>query len=108
MAFGLIRGCIKLMQQVKGSLGHVNQYLEKQPEDFEKQLAQLEGTVAELCKTPFSPDPVYFRRVVEARLAAGEASVEAAHYAMLHQARAAMWPRALRSVDCEKPISWPS
>lgn len=85
MAFGLIRGCIKLMQQVKGSLGHVNQYLEKQPEDFEKQLAQLEGTVAELCKTPFSPDPVYFRRVVEARLAAGEASVEAAHYAMLHQ-----------------------
>lgn len=85
MAFGLIRGCIKLMQQVKGSLGHVNQYLEKQPEDFEVLLAQLETVVEELCRTPFSKDPAYFRMVVEARLAAGEASVEAAHYAMLHQ-----------------------
>lgn len=85
MAFGLIRGCIKLMQQVKGSLGHVNQYLEKQPEDFEVLLAQLETVVEELCRTPFSKDPAYFRKVVEARLAAGEASVEAAHYAMLHQ-----------------------
>ena len=85
MAFGLIRGCVKLMQQVKGSLGHVNQYLEKQPEDFEVLLAQLETVVEELCRTPFSKDPAYFRKVVEARLAAGEASVEAAHYAMLHQ-----------------------
>jgi len=85
MAFGLIRGCIKLMQQVKGSLGHVNQYIEKQPEDFEAELAGLEALVEELCTTPFSHDPIYFRRVVEARLAAGEASVQAAHYAMLHQ-----------------------
>lgn len=85
MAFGLIRGCIALMKQARPSLAHVNKYLEKQPEDFEAQLQELEATVADLCKTPFSPDPVYFHRVVEARLAAGEASVQAAHYAMLHQ-----------------------
>ncbi|MGF1651141.1 MAG: acyl-CoA dehydrogenase family protein [Hyphomicrobiaceae bacterium] len=85
MAFGLIRNCIDLMVQVRGALGHVNKYLEKQPEHFETLLAELEAEVAELCETPYSQDPIYFRRVVEARLAAGEAAVEAAHYAMLHQ-----------------------
>lgn len=85
MAFGLIRGCIALIRQVEGSLGHVNCYLEKQAADFELELTQLEKTVAELCKTPFSTDADYFRRVVAARLAAGEASVQAAHFAMLHQ-----------------------
>ncbi len=85
MAFGLIRGCINLMRQVEDQLGHVNRYLEKQAADFEVELACLEATVRDLCRTPFSTDPAYFRRVVEARLAAGEASVQAAHYAMLHQ-----------------------
>jgi alkylation response protein AidB-like acyl-CoA dehydrogenase len=85
MAFGLIRGCIDLMKQVQGSLGHVNKYLERQPEDFEAELTGLEATVQELCKTPFDNSPAYFRSVVEARLAAGEASVQAAHFAMLHQ-----------------------
>ena len=32
MAFGLIRGCIELMNQVEGPLGHVNKYLDVQPE----------------------------------------------------------------------------
>ncbi|MEO1282522.1 MAG: acyl-CoA dehydrogenase family protein [Pseudomonadota bacterium] len=85
MAFGLIRNCISLMTQVRGSLGHVNKHLERQPEDFEESLAAMEAEVFELCKTPFDPDPVYFRRVVEARLQAGEEAVQAAHYAMLHQ-----------------------
>lgn len=85
MAFGLIRGCISLMHETRASLGHVNRYLEKQPEDFEAELAGMEALVEELCATPFSTDPAYFKRVVEARLVAGEASVQAAHYAMLHQ-----------------------
>jgi alkylation response protein AidB-like acyl-CoA dehydrogenase len=84
MAFGLIRNCIALMQEVRPSLAHVNKYLEKQPEDFEAELSAMEAKVWELCKTPFDESPAYFRRVVAARLAAGEASVEAAHYAMLH------------------------
>ncbi|MFN3744907.1 MAG: acyl-CoA dehydrogenase family protein [Hyphomicrobiaceae bacterium] len=85
MAFGIIRGCIRLMHQARASLTHVNCYLDKQPEDFEAELAGLEATVQILCETPFSTDNDYFRRVVEARLAAGEASVAAAHFAMLHQ-----------------------
>ncbi|MEO1207797.1 MAG: acyl-CoA dehydrogenase family protein [Pseudomonadota bacterium] len=85
MAFGLIRNCIALMSQVRGSLGHVNKHLERQPEDFEESLAGMEAEVFELCKTPFETDKSYFRRVVEARLKAGEEAVQAAHYAMLHQ-----------------------
>ncbi len=84
MAFGLIRNCIALMREVRPSLGHVNTYIEKQPEDFEAELAAMEAEVWELCETPFDPSPAYFRKVVAARLAAGEASVQAAHYAMLH------------------------
>jgi alkylation response protein AidB-like acyl-CoA dehydrogenase len=84
MAFGLIRNCIALMQEVRPSLAHVNKYLEKQPEDFEEELAAMEAEVWELCKTPFEESADYFRRVVAARLAAGEASVQAAHQAMLH------------------------
>jgi alkylation response protein AidB-like acyl-CoA dehydrogenase len=84
MAFGLIRNCIELMKQTRSSLGHVNCYLDKQPEDFEGELAAMQSAVWQLCETPYDPSPAYFRRVVEARLAAGEASVSAAHYAMLH------------------------
>ena len=38
MAFGLIRGCIALMNQTKGPLGHVNKYLDVQPEHLAEQL----------------------------------------------------------------------
>ncbi len=84
MAFGLIRNCIALMNEVRPSLHHVNKYLEKQPEDFEAELDAMEANVWELARTPFDPSPAYFRAVVEARLQAGEAAVQAAHNAMLH------------------------
>jgi alkylation response protein AidB-like acyl-CoA dehydrogenase len=84
MAFGLIKGCIALMNQTKGPLGHVNKYLDVQPEQIAEQLAKLEAQVELLAATPFDPAPTYWRAVIEARLAAGEASVAAAHAAMLH------------------------
>ncbi len=84
MAFGLIRDCIKLMQRTRGPLGHVNKYLEVQPEDLAERLAAMEAEVAQLAITPFESDISYWRAVIEARLAAGEASVAAAHAAMLH------------------------
>lgn len=85
MAFGLIRNCIALMYQERAHLAHVNKHLEKQPEDFEATLTALEAEVWDLCETPFDTSAAYFRRVVEARLAAGEATVQVAHFAMLHQ-----------------------
>jgi len=84
MAFGQIRGCIELMEQTKGPLGHVNKYLDQQPEDFRETLAALAAQVEHLAATPFESDPGYWRAVIEARLAAGEATVAAAHAAMLH------------------------
>jgi len=84
MALGMIRSSIKLMEQVRGQLGHVNKYLEKQPEDFQALLDEQEAEVMELAKTPYDTSNAYFRRVVTARLRGGEASTDAAHFAMLH------------------------
>jgi alkylation response protein AidB-like acyl-CoA dehydrogenase len=84
MGIGLIRGCIALMNQVKGSLGHVNKYLDVQPEHLAEQLGALEAAVDRLALTPFERDPAYWRAVIEARIAIGEAAVAAAHSAMLH------------------------
>ncbi len=85
MAVGMIRSCIDLMHQVRGQLGHVNKYLEDQPEDFESALARLEPEIAELAATPRDTSIAFFRRVLEARLAGGELSIAAANAAMLHQ-----------------------
>jgi alkylation response protein AidB-like acyl-CoA dehydrogenase len=84
MAFGLIRDCMTLMQRTRGPLGHVNKYLEVQPEDLAEHLAAMEAEVTRLAATPFETDQAYWRAVIEARLAAGEASIAAAHAAMLH------------------------
>nr|WP_244431996.1 acyl-CoA dehydrogenase family protein [Rhodopseudomonas sp. B29] len=84
MAFGLIRDCLRLIEQCKGPLGHVNKYLDVQAEPLAEQLAGMEAEVARLAATPFEDDLGYWRAVIEARLAAGDASVAAAHAAMLH------------------------
>ncbi|WP_284263639.1 acyl-CoA dehydrogenase family protein [Roseicyclus amphidinii] len=85
MAFGMIEGCIALMEQVRGQLGHVNRHLPDQPEHFREKLEAMKAEVAELTKTPYDTSQEYFIRVVRARLAAGDLSVAAAHNAMLHQ-----------------------
>ena len=85
MALGMVKSCIELMRQVQGQLGHVNSYLDEQPEDFEATAAELEAEIFELAKTPFDPSMEYFRRVLTARLKGGEAAMAAAHWAMLHQ-----------------------
>jgi alkylation response protein AidB-like acyl-CoA dehydrogenase len=84
MALGLIRDCIAIMTEVEGPLGHVNRYLTQQPGDFRKLLSDLESETMELARDPFNGSDDYWRRVVALRLHLGEASVAAAHAAMLH------------------------
>jgi alkylation response protein AidB-like acyl-CoA dehydrogenase len=84
MGLGLIRDCIGIMNEVGGSLGHVNRYLEQQPASFQDLACELELETMRLARDPFNPDDDYWRRVVELRLRIGEASVAAAHAAMLH------------------------
>jgi len=84
MAIGLVRDCVRMMEEVRPSLGHINAYLEVQPEDIAAQLEAIEAEVFELAKTPYDTSDAYWKRVVSARLLGGEASVQAAHHAMLH------------------------
>lgn len=84
MAIGLIRDCVRMMEEVRPSLGHVNRFLDVQPEDIAAGLDGIEQEVLALARTPFDSSDAYWKRVVTARLAGGEASVQAAHHAMLH------------------------
>jgi hypothetical protein len=84
MATGLIRDCIAIMDEVAEPLGHVNRYLPQQPVNFRDLLSELETETMALARDPYNPDDSYWRRVVALRLRAGEASVAAAHAAMLH------------------------
>ena len=85
MGLGLIRDCIGIMRQERRGPGHINQYVERQPEELDAALREVEREVRLLSTAPFETDWEYFRRVLEARLPVGELSVEAAHFAMLHQ-----------------------
>jgi alkylation response protein AidB-like acyl-CoA dehydrogenase len=84
MALGLIKDCIAIMDEVTTPLGHVNRFLPQQPADFRQLASDLESETMELARDPFNMDEGYWRRVVALRLEAGEASVAAAHAAMLH------------------------
>jgi alkylation response protein AidB-like acyl-CoA dehydrogenase len=84
MALGLIRDCVAIMNEVAAALGHVNRYLPQQPVDFRKMLSDLESETMELAADPYNTDDSYWRRVLALRLSLGEASVAAAHTAMLH------------------------
>jgi alkylation response protein AidB-like acyl-CoA dehydrogenase len=84
MALGLIRDCINIMDEVEGSLGHINRYLPQQQVDFRDLAAELEAGTMALARDPYNPEETYWRKVIALRLRAGEASVAAAHAAMLH------------------------
>ena len=84
MGLGLIRDCIAVMQSVRPSLEHVNRYLPQQPENFSHLLDALERETMQLAQTPYDQSNAYWRRVVDLRLKIGDASVAAAHAAMLH------------------------
>lgn len=84
MGLGLIRDCVAIMNEVDAPLGHVNRYLAQQPVNFQELLAGFEAEAMALAREPFNTDHDYWRRVVALRLHLGEASVAAAHAAMLH------------------------
>src|SRR6266568_2840001 len=84
MALGLIKDCIRIMDEVDAPLGHVNRYLPQQPVQFNELFAELERETMALAGDPFNADDSYWRKVVALRLRLGDASVAAAHAAMLH------------------------
>jgi len=84
MALGLIKDCIQIMDEVDAPLRHVNRFLPQQPVQFRELHAEFEKETMALARDPYNIDDAYWRRVVALRLRAGDASVAAAHAAMLH------------------------
>ena len=84
MALGVIKDCIKIMDEVDGPLGHINRYLPQQPVHFGDLAAEIEAETMALARDPYNEEETYWRKVIALRLRAGEASVAAAHAAMLH------------------------
>src|SRR6478752_2271344 len=84
MGLGLIKDCIQIMDEVDAPLGHVNRYLPQQPVQFRELHSEFEKETMALACDPFNTDDSYWRRVVALRLRLGDASVAAAHAAMLH------------------------
>ena len=84
MGLGLIRDCINIMDEVAAPLGHVNRYLPQQSVNLKELFCELERETMALARDPFNADDSYWRKVVALRLRAGDASVAAAHAAMLH------------------------
>ncbi len=84
MGLGLIKDCIQIMDEVDAPLGHVNRYLPQQPVQFRELHAEFEKEAMALARDPYNADDSYWRRVVALRLRLGDASVAAAHAAMLH------------------------
>jgi len=84
MALGLIRDSIATMASLRPALGHINCFLDQQPEDLEVALADCEAEALALAATPYDQSAAYWERVIAIRLRLGELSVAAAHAAMLH------------------------
>jgi alkylation response protein AidB-like acyl-CoA dehydrogenase len=84
MGLGLIKDCIRIMDEVDAPLGHVNRYLPQQPVQFRELHAEFEKETMALACDPYNSDDSYWRRVIALRLRIGDASVAAAHAAMLH------------------------
>jgi alkylation response protein AidB-like acyl-CoA dehydrogenase len=72
------------MHQLEGPLGHVNKYLDVQPEHISEKLAGIEAAVELLAATPFERHQSYWRAVIEARLMVSETALAASQAAMLH------------------------
>lgn len=84
MAFGLIRGCIDIQRQMQPSLGHVNKYLDDQPDDLEAQLHAFEAETWDLAADPCNEEGGRWRRTLLARLAGADLTLKAANAAMLY------------------------
>src|SRR5215471_6238812 len=84
MGLGLIKDCINIMDEVAAPLGHVNRYLPQQSVNFKELFCELERETMVLARDPYNAEDAYWRKVIALRLRAGDASVAAAHAAMLH------------------------
>ncbi len=83
MAFGLIRGCIDIQRQMEPALGHVNKFLDDQPDELEAQLEAFEAETWDLAAAPHDESNGRWRRTLVARQKGADLTLRAATAAML-------------------------
>src|SRR6185503_10336598 len=84
MALGLIQGSIDIMQKSDRTHEHINRFLPDRPDAFQERLAALREEVHALARTPWEQGNAFWRRVLTARLQAGQLSIATASAALLH------------------------
>jgi hypothetical protein len=88
MGLGLVSDCIDLLERYRSRLGHVNQFLDDQPEDLAAELSIARSKTYTLADQLSQPDvqitPALLKEVIQVRIAASELSLRAANAAMLH------------------------
>lgn len=85
MALGVSAGAIASMREVEGPLGHVNQFLEDQPDALEDELSELRAGILTLAQTPFETSKDYLLSVLDARAQGAEFALRVTQAALLHQ-----------------------
>ena len=85
IGWGVIQGAIDSMREVEASLGHVNRFLDDQPDALQAELDAIVARVQKLAATPFETSNAFFIEVLNVRGEAAELSLRAAQAALLHQ-----------------------
>lgn len=85
IGWGVIQGAIDSMREVEASLGHVNRFLDDQPDALQAELDAIVARVQKLAATPFETSNAFFVDVLKVRGEAAELSLRAAQAALLHQ-----------------------
>lgn len=85
MALGVSAGAIASMREVEGPLGHVNRFLDDQPDALEAELAELRAAILTLAQTPFETSKDYLLSVLDARAQGAEFALRSTQAALLHQ-----------------------
>lgn len=85
MAAGVIQGSVQSIRAVQDSLGHVNRYLDVQPEGLEHEFDQWWSSTLALAREPQDSSDGHFVRVLKARAQGSALSLKAAQAALLHQ-----------------------
>ncbi len=88
MGLGLTASCIELMKRSNRRLGHVNQFLDDQAEDLERDLQMARRRTYQLADQLNActdvANPQLTREIIQARVTASELSLRSSQAAMLH------------------------
>jgi len=84
MGLGLVQGCIDIMREMRQTHGHVNRYLDDQPEDLEEALADARDATYTLGLEVEDDSDELFADVLQLRHGGSELALKASQAAMLH------------------------